>query len=161
MDAFASLSREELISLVQQQADFNLFLQQEIFTLREEIQRLKSGGTPPSAEKPEPPAWVKPNVSPPSVEKTPRKPRSQAFVRSRETPTEEVVHACSHCPDCGRTLLGGTLRSRRQMIALPEIAVRVIDPILMARFCGVCRKSCTPPPDLAEVAVGHLSSRMT
>ena len=161
MEAFASLSREELISLVQQQADLTLFLQREILTLREAIQRLKNGGTPPSAEKPEPPAWVKQNVSPPSAEKTPRKPRSQAFVRSRETPTEEVVHACSHCPDCGRTLLGGTLRSRRQMIALPEIAVRVIDPILMARFCGVCRKSCTPPPDLAEVAVGHLSSRMT
>jgi len=41
MDAFASLSREELIPLVQQQAELNLFLQQEILTLRAEIHRLK------------------------------------------------------------------------------------------------------------------------
>lgn len=155
MDAFASLSREELISLVQQQADLNLFLQQEILTLREEIQRLKNGGTAPPVLKPEPPAWVKQNVAPPSVEKTPRKPRSQAFVRPRETPTEEVLHACSHCPDCGRTLAGGTQYSRRQLIELPAVSVRVIDHVLTARYCGVCEKSCVPTPDLSDLAVGH------
>jgi|GEM_PF-4998177 len=47
MDAFASLSREELIPLVQQQAELNLFLQQEILTLRAEIHRLKGGGNAP------------------------------------------------------------------------------------------------------------------
>ena len=155
MDAFASLSREELISLVQQQADFNLFLQQEILTLRQEIQRLKNGGKGTPALKPEPPEWVKPNVAPPSGEKPPRKPRSQAFVRKRETPTEEVVHVCSHCPDCGRTLAGGTQYSRRQIIELPPLAVRVIDHITHVRYCGVCQKSCVPLLDLSAVAVGN------
>lgn len=155
MDAFASLSREELISLVQQQADLNLFLQQELLTLRQEIHRLKNGGNSPPVLKPEPPEWVKPNVAPPSAEKPPRKPRAQAFVRKRETPTEEVLHACSHCPDCGRTLLGGTEYSRRQIIELPQITVRVLDHILEARYCGVCEKSCVPAPDLTDVAVGQ------
>ncbi len=54
--AFASLSREELIPLVQQQAELNLFLQQESFTLREEIHRLKNGGNLPPLLKTEPPA---------------------------------------------------------------------------------------------------------
>jgi transposase len=155
MDAFASLSRDELISLVAQQAELNLFLQQEILTLREEIQRLKNGGSPPSSPSAEPPPWVKPNVSPGSAGKPPRKPRSQAFVRHRETPTEEVVHTCSHCPDCGRALSGGTEYSRRQIIELPEITVRILDHVLTARYCGVCQKSCVPPPALSEIAVGH------
>ncbi len=156
MDAFASLSREELIPLVQQQAELNLFLQQEILTLRAEIYRLKGGGNLPPLLKTEPPDWVKPNTpSPLSEPKTPRKKRPDAFVRRREIPTEEVVHACSHCPDYGRSLSGGTPRSRRQIIELPEVAVRVIDHVLEARYCGVCQKRCLPTPDLTEVAVGH------
>lgn len=155
MDAFASLSRAELISLVQQQADLNLFLQQEILTLRQEIHRLKNGGNTPPALKPEPPEWVKPNVAPPSAEKPPRKPRAQAFVRKRETPTEEVVHACSHCPDCGRTLSGGGEYSRRQILELPEITMRVIDHVLTARYCGVCQKRCVPTSDLTQITVGQ------
>ena len=154
MDAFASLSREELMSLVQQQSEMILFLQQETLTLREEIQRLKNGGNSPPLVKAEPPSWVKPNAVPPA-EKPARKPRSQSFVRRRETPTEEVVHACSQCPDCGRTLSGGTQYSRRQVIELPAITVRIIDHSTVSRYCGVCRKSCVPAPDLSAVAVGQ------
>ena len=157
-----SPSYEELLAqncqqqeLLTQQADLNLFLQQEILTLRQEIQRLKNGGNTPPALKPEPPEWVKPNVAPPSAPKKPRKPRSEAFVRKRETPTEEVVHSCCHCPDCGRTLSGGTEYSRRQLIELPEISVRVIDHVLAARYCGVCQKRCVPTPDLTQIAVGQ------
>jgi hypothetical protein len=32
--------------------------------------------------------------------------------------------------------------------------VRVLNPILTARYCGVCQHSCVPPPALAEIAVG-------
>lgn len=155
MASLSPNSIEELLVVNQQQTEMILFLQQEILTLRQEIQRLKNGGTPPSALKPEPPAWVKPNVAPPAAEKSARKPRSQAFVRHRETPTEELVHACSHCPDCGRTLAGGTEYSRRHLLELPEITVRVVDHILTARYCGVCRKSCVPAPNLSDVAVGQ------
>ena len=93
MDAFASLSREELISLVQQQSEMLLFLQQEILTLREDIARLQGGGNLPPVLKPDPPTWVKPNT-PPSEPKPPRKKRSDAFVRHRETATEEIVCYC-------------------------------------------------------------------
>ena len=146
-------SVEELRAVNQQQTDLIVFLQQEIVTLREEIQRLKNGGNTPPLLKTEPPAWVTPNVAPP-VEKPPRKPRSQAFVRKRETPTEEIVSACSHCPDCGRTLAGGTESRRRQIIELPEIAVRVIDHVVTARDCGVCQKRCVPLLNLSALAVG-------
>ncbi len=81
---------EELLAVNQQQPEMILFIQQEILVLQEEIQRLKNGGNPPSSLKPALPEWVKPNVSPPSAEKPLRKPRSQGFVRHRETATEEV-----------------------------------------------------------------------
>ncbi len=139
-----SPSYEELLAhhrqqqeLLTQQSEMILFLQQEILTLRQEIHRLKNGGNAPPLVKPEPPAWVKPNVPPPSAENPPRKPRAQGFVRKRETPTEEVVHACSHCPDCGRTLSGGSEYSCRQIIELPAISVRVVDHLTVLRWCGI------------------------
>lgn len=156
MATHSDKSREELLAVVEQQADLIALLLHQIEALKQEIKRLKGhkggAGKLPSA----PPDWVKQNVpSPDKEEKKPRKKRANAFVRPREPSTEEVVWACSHCPDCGRTLLGGTEYSRRQIIELPPIAVRVIDHLVLARYCGVCHKRCVPSPDLSEQAVGQ------
>jgi len=144
------------VAVVEQQSEMIALLLQQIVEWKQEIARLKGHKPGASTLLSEPPDWVKPNTpSPLSEPKTPRKKRPDAFVRRREIPTEEGVHACSHCPDCGRSLSGGTPRSRRQMIELPAIAVRVIDHSVHARYCGVCQKSCVPSPDLTEQEVGQ------
>ncbi len=62
MTAFPSLSKEDLLVVVEQQAELIGFLQQQVDTLRQEIERLKRGDSNGAPEgKPEPPAWVKPN----------------------------------------------------------------------------------------------------
>ena len=76
-------------------------------------------------------------------------------MRRRATPTEEVVHTCATCPDCGRVLSGGWEYSRRQIIELPPVVARICDHVLQARYCGVCAKTCVPTPDLSAVAVGR------
>ena len=154
VEALRAQNRQQQ-DIIAQQGEMIALQQQQVEDLKQEIDLLKRGGKGTSLSKPDPPSWVKANVAPPSVEKPARKPRSQGFVRRRETPTEEVLHACSQCPDCGRSLSGGTQRRRRQIIELPQITVRVIDHILTARYCGVCRKRCVPVPDLSEVAVGQ------
>ncbi len=156
MATHSDKSREELLAVVEQQAEMIALLLQQIGELKQEIQHLKGHKGGPGKLPSEPPDWVKPTVpSPDQEEKTPRKKRANAFVRVREKPTKEVVHACSQCPNCGRGLSGGSEYSRRQIIDLPEIAVRIIDHLLLARYCGVCQKACVPSPDLSAVAVGQ------
>jgi len=149
-------SREELLALLEQQAQMIALLLQQMEELKQEILRLKgSKGTPSKLPTPAP-DWVKPNTpAPDPQQKKPRKKRANAFVRPREHPTEEVVHTCAQCPDCGRALAGGSEYSRRQIIDLPAISLRVIDHILQARYCGVCHKRCVAAPDLGDQAVGQ------
>lgn len=153
MADMTSLSKEELLLLVTQQQEMIALLLKQIEELKAEIERLKGGGK----TKTPPPDWVKANTKKPEPppQKTPRKQRKHSFVRLREAPTEEVVHACYECPDCGRTLTGGSVRSQRQILELPDIALRVIEHLFVERYCGVCKKRCTPKGDLSEQAVGQ------
>lgn len=130
MDAFELLSREELLDLVRQQAQQVAELQQEVETLRALLHGGWGNGLPPfikaNRKKREPKA------------RSIRKKRSQAFSRPRETPTKEISHAVSQCPDCGRKLAGGWEHSRHQVIEIPEGPIEIIDHVLMRRRCGVC-----------------------
>ncbi len=146
-------THEELIALIQEQAQTITLLLQKSQALEAEIARLKGQKPEAGKPKPEPPTWIKPNKPAPPAK--PRKHRKDAFVRKRETPTQQIVYACSHCPDCGRGLAGGSQYSRRQLIELPQIPVQITDHVLYSRYCGVCQKSCTPPVDLSEQAVGQ------
>src|SRR5438045_1148732 len=38
----------------------------------------------------------------------PRQRRAHSYGRRRSAPTEQVVHAVAHCPDCGCALVGGS-----------------------------------------------------
>ena len=128
MKDLGKASREELLEII-------AALVARVGELEEEVRRLRQGkgGGTPLAEKP----------SRPRKEKKKRKRRDRAFVRRREEPDEVRYHAMESCPDCGRKLSGGWEHRRRQSI---EVIVqrKVVDHVLLARRCGVCRKRWLP-----------------
>jgi cell division protein FtsB len=147
MQELHTATRDELLSLVHTLVEQVQALQSQVQQLQaevgaqaEEIERLRRGGGGGGKAVP---AWVKPNR--PKQEKTARKRRGQAFVRRREAQPDEVQeHAVACCPDCGRTLEGGWVHRRRQVIEMLPPRVRVIEHVLIARRCGVCRKRHLP-----------------
>jgi len=163
VSAFDELSREELIEIILRQQgqiaakeELIASLQQTIIIFEARIAELERQ----LAGKGGPPPWVKPNAAlrnkkAKEQEKKERKKRSESFVRRRETPTEVVYHAVSECPDCGRALHGGWEHARRQVIEVPQMRVRVIEHVVLARSCGVCRKTCLPERDFSEQVVGQ------
>lgn len=121
-------------------------LQARITVLEEELEGLRKGGGGKSV-----PAWVKPNR--PTREKKERKRRGQAFVRRRERADEVQVHAAECCPRCHRKLGGGWVHRRRQVIEVVPPQVRVIEHVVMARRCGICKQRVLPrlAPELLGV----------
>ena len=152
MDTLDTLTKEQLIALVKEQAEAPKAAQQAIAALQEEIARLKSGGSGNKPER-ELPAFVKAQLKPAPSKL--RKKRAQNFTQHRLPPTEQVVHACETCPDCHGPLRGGWERSRRQGIDLPPIVPRITDHITLSRHCGRCGKTVTPRPDLSDCATGQ------
>lgn len=161
---FDSLSREELVEIVQEQQGTILeqhrgivqlqgaveALKARVSALEKENEQLRSrlGGGGKAA-----PHWVKPNR--PQRRKKQRKKRQSCFVRRRETPTELVEHALEACPECGRRLSGGTVHHSRQVIEIPVTPVRIIEHRVIARYCGVCGKIRMPKLDLSGEVVGR------
>ncbi len=143
MDAFSSLSQEQLMALVREQATVLRQAQEEIVRLKQEIADLKAGG----GGKPQRslPDFVKSNTPPQTgEERKPRKKRTENFTFHRLPATQEVEHACHCCPDCGHALSGGWEYNRRQVVEIPAVCVEVVDPSVVARRCGVCGQVCTP-----------------
>ncbi len=153
MDTLLDKSIPELVGFIREQAQTIALLQRQIEELRQEIARLEGQNPGGDKPKPEPPAFVKPNK--PSVPAHLRKKRMQASTRRCETPTNQIAHACSHCPDCGRAVSDGSEYTRRQLIELPPITPEITNHIRVTRYCGVCRKSCVPGLDLSATAVGQ------
>ena len=124
MENLGAASREELVAIIEA-------LAARVAALEEENRRLragKGGGTPLA---------VKPSRAP--KQKQPRKRRDRSFVRRQETPDEVRYHAVESCPDCGRKLCGGWEHRRRQSLEV-SVQLKVVDHVLLARRCGVCRK---------------------
>jgi transposase len=180
MEALALLSKQELIALVlqlrgviQEQADALKSAQQAIAALKQELEALKQDGGGPTGgtgKKPPtpPPDWVKPNTKATHTSSSgdgqpkKRKKRAHNSTWTRRDPTKIVEYACDTCPDCGRGLCGGWEHSRRQVIEIPPLSIEVIDPVVIARHCGVCGKDCVPDVDLTDQTVGqsHLGHRL-
>jgi len=143
-----ALSRDELIVIVTaQQAQLEV-LAARVAALEEEVRRLrqgKGGGTPLA---------VKPS-RPPKEKKT-RKRRDRSFVRRKEAPDEVRYHAVESCPDCGRKLCGGWEHRRRQSIEV-IVQLKVVDHVILARRCGVCRKRWLPK--LGDEVIGAQGKR--
>ena len=85
----------------------------------------------------------------------PRKPRSRGFGRRRMEPTDRLEHAVDVCPDCGTGLSGGWTHRTREVIEIPESAVRVTEHVVIARRCAVCRRRRIPKVELGGVAMGR------
>ena len=142
MENLAAATREELIAIIATQQAQIAALMVRVAELEEENRRLrggKGGGTALA---------VKP--SRPPKEKQERKHRDGAFVRRKEQPDEEVRHAVERCPECGRSLEGGWEHDRRQVIEV-VLQRRVVDHVIWARRCGVCRKRILPKPEPSEI----------
>jgi hypothetical protein len=84
-----------------------------------------------------------------------RKRRARGYGRRRSAPTEQVVHAVGHCPDCGCALVGGSRQRSREVVELAPAPAAVIEHVYLARRCPQCGRRCVPPPELAGVVVGR------
>jgi transposase len=153
-DDLVSLSRDDLLTLItrlvgvcEEQAKRIAELEAVVEKQAKQIAQLEAqlgkGGPPP---------FVKEN-KPPREQKE-RKRRSQHFSRLRETPTEVAVHVPECCPDCGRKLSGGWLQRSRQVIEIEPTPVKIIDHVILARYCGVCNRRVLPKVDLSDQVVG-------
>jgi DNA-directed RNA polymerase subunit N (RpoN/RPB10) len=137
VENLGAASREELIAIVEA-------LLARVAELEEEVRRLRQGKGGGAG------VAVKPSRLP--REKRERKRRDGAFVRRREPPDEVVHHTVERCPDCGRELHGGWEHDRRQVIEV-VMQRRVIDHVMWARRCGVCRKRILPKLEASELGV--------
>jgi transposase len=140
VSGLAELSREELIALVGELSDQVTRLLAQVEALRQENEMLRKQlqGKGPGNN---PPSFVKAN-RPKREPKAggERKKRPHSFNRKREIPTEEIRHAPERCPDCGHQLSGGSEVRRRQQIELPPMRIRVIDHVIIQRYCGRCKQ---------------------
>ena len=141
-------SREELLAVIALQHETIAGLQQRVARL--EAQLAERGGPPRGM-----PGNKPGSGSRPPTEREPRKPRTHGFARHRMEPTERVEHAMEVCPDCGCELSGGWTQRRREVIDIPEAAVRVTEHAVLARECPVCRKRRVPRVELGDAVLGR------
>jgi hypothetical protein len=71
-------------------------------------------------------------------------------VRRKESPDEVRYHAAACCPDCGRKLEGGWEHRRRQTIEV-VLQMRVVDHVVVGRWCGVCQKRVLARLETSEI----------
>lgn len=162
MSGLDELTREDLIALVLKLHETAQAQEKQISELRgvvarqaqriteleQEVARLRGGGSST-------PLNIKPSVA--RKENAPRKRRKHSFARQTLVPTRVVLHAVDECPDCGRSLDGGHLKWRHQVVEIPKVTVEVTDHLFVERYCGVCKERHTPDPAvvLAGVVVGR------
>ena len=140
-------TREDLLVLVAQ-------LQATITALTARVQeleaRLAKGGPPTGmpGHKPQQPDAAR--------GKPPRKRRPHGFTRVRAlAPTTTVRHALDACPDCGCTLVGGSVKRTREVIEVRPSPVQVTAHQYVERGCPQCGKRWTPKVELAGEALGQ------
>lgn len=163
MSGLQELTREELIELVlslhatvlaqeKEIAELKALVQSQaerISELDEEVAKLR--GSRPGG------IAIKPSVK--KKEKHPRKGRSKSFARRALPATDVVCHEVETCADCGRKLVGGSVKWRHQVVDIPPVEVSVTDHLFIERSCGVCGRRWTPDPKevLSEITVGKKS----
>ena len=135
MEKLERANRKELIEIIAS-------LLARVDELEGEVRRLRRGGGSQGE------LSIRP--SRPPREHKPRKHRGQAFVRRREVADEVRYHVAACCPDCGRRLEGGGEHRRRQTIEV-VLQKRVVDHVLVARWCGVCQKRVLPRLEAGEL----------
>ncbi len=122
-----------------------IILQQENKNLRKQLLEKNSSN---------PPLSIKPNIKRKKKRKK-RKKRKANFARKREVPTEIRKHAFDCCPDCGKKLFEGWLKSQRQIIDLPIKPVEIIEYQVFEHWCPNCKKKVSPKIDLSDKVLGN------
>jgi hypothetical protein len=143
-------SHDELVRLVEQQQAVIAAQQATIARLEQRIRDLEGGVAPPRRM---------PGHKPPSAsvkgDRPPRAKRTLNLARRRATPTVQVTHALTVCPDCGAPLAGGAIKRRREVIDLAPQPVVVTEHVFLERCCPDCRRRVTPAVALDGVVVGQ------
>ncbi len=145
MENLQSATKKELIEIIQLLVVQVESLQTRVEELEQEVRRLRRGVGGSGGE-----LSIKP--SRPPRENKERKPREQSFVRRREEPDEVRCYAAERCPECGRKLAGGCEHRRRQSLEV-ELRLRVVDHVILARWCGVCGKRVLPRVEGSQFGV--------
>ena len=83
----------------------------------------------------------------------PRRHRAHGFARHRMQPTRQVVHALESCPECGTGLAGDWVHRRREVIELPLSSAEVVEHVIVARTCALCRQRCMPQGSPRTLAI--------
>jgi transposase len=144
----STLSREELEALVRHQHGQLAAVDQRLQALE---QKLAGGGTGKGV----------PGTKPASQQRStatgqPRTRRPHGYARRRTAqPTGQQTHAAACCPDCGAALAGGWVKRRREVIDLAPAPVQMIEHVVLARQCGVCRKVVVPALALGTAVSGR------
>ena len=136
---------------MKEQAEALKAAQQALAALKEEIARLKSGG---SGDKTARTPCFRQSAGETRPTETAQETSAALYASSPAAPAE-VVPACQTCPDCHGPLRGGWERSRRQGIDLPPLGPRRTDHVTLSRPCGRGGKTVTPRPDLSQEATGQ------
>lgn len=126
--------------------------------LQEQLAAAQSRIAELEQQRPEPPAFVKPNRPTRSDPKPPRKKRAphHNHGRRRMTPTRREPHALERCPDCNYRLQGNSIDYTREVIELPEPQpVEIIEHQVIKRFCPHCQRWHSPKLDLAGQVLGQ------
>jgi transposase len=140
-----ALSKGELIDIILQLVEVNAALAVRVSQLEDQLNK-----RPPNGKST--PGWVKSNK--PKIDPKPSaKQGHPGFGRKREEPTQRVQHVVNNCPDCGRSLRGGWVKRRRQVVHIPVVAVQVIEHEIIARQCPKCHKEVVPKVDLSGEVV--------
>ena len=129
-------------------------LRAEIVTLRKRITELEKqlglDDDPPSSARPR----SERNPPKPRSSDNKRKKRKLQFFRRLDEPTQHIDHKAEQCPDCGRTLSGGSPAVRKQVIDIPAVAAVVTEHVRWDRWCGVCRKRVRASLLLGDQSIG-------
>ncbi len=91
----------------------------------------------------------------------PRKQRTQGFSRRRTEPTRREIYAAESCSECGVGLSGGWVHRTREVIELPLAPVEVIEQVIMARVCALCRQRRLPQDPLAGLGRQRFGVNLT
>lgn len=94
MSDILTATREELIALVYDLIDRVHAQEAQIAYLKDQLHQKGKDNTPTV----KPPVFMKANVQ--RKKKTIRKKREGSYHRTRETPTQQMFHSFSHCPNC-------------------------------------------------------------
>ena len=140
---------EAAILIIEQLQAENAALKQQLAELTEQlaqVQQAQQNGQP------------KVKASMPKREPKSRRKRDPQHNRGRkrQEPTRIETHACDACPDCGRTLTGGSVARTRQVIDLPPPQpVEVVEHQVIERYCPHCDAWKTPTRNLTGQVLGH------